>query len=140
MFSIRGGMADNLWWGSENGSFGFQPNLEAPRCLPCNYSTYARQPAGKMQFNAPEGCPCTPELLCAAAEEGIFDSDCSIPRANVPGFSTRTYSVHGGAGGLLSNGLLRAVSRQQMERCIAEAGHTTGAARPGSRPTQPPKL
>ena len=83
-------------------ALGTSPTLEAPRCLPCNYSAYASKPAGEMQFNAPEGCPCTPELLCAADQRGVFGSDCSILRANVPGFSTRTYSIHGGAGGLLS--------------------------------------
>ena len=32
--------ADNLWWSSENGTIGYHPNLEAPRCLPCGYSSY----------------------------------------------------------------------------------------------------
>ena len=98
-------VTDNLWWGSENGSFGFQPNLEAPRCLPCNYTLQYPKPAGEMAFNAPDGCPCTPALLCAADQRQVFDKDCHIPRANVPAFSQRTYSVHGGAGVTLSHTL-----------------------------------
>ena len=60
-----------------------------------------KQPSGSMQFNAPEGCPCTPQLLCQAADPGYFDAECNIPLHLVPAYSTRTYSMHGGAGALL---------------------------------------
>lgn len=53
---------------------------------------------GKGQFKAPEGCPCTPKLLCTASEPGQFDTECNIPLHLAPVFSSRTYSMHGGAG------------------------------------------
>lgn len=34
--------ADNLWWSDVNGTTGRQPNLAAPRCLPCGYSSYGK--------------------------------------------------------------------------------------------------
>ena len=163
-----------MWWSSINNTIGFQPNLEAPRCLPCNYSTYGKvrethkfhrwsssnssfqsmdvcragkKPVGEMRFNAPEGCPCTPQLLCAADRRQVFDAECNIPLHPV-----RTFSMHGGAGrlndlqisfqfhgrehvlnprlagtgGILSLGLLQAVSLKQMEDCIRDLGHSTG--------------
>ena len=33
---------DNLWWSSVNNTIGYQPNLEAPRCLPCGFSKYGK--------------------------------------------------------------------------------------------------
>jgi len=119
-------ITDNIWWSSVNNTIGSQPNLEAPRCLPCNYSTYGAKPEGNMRFDAPEGCPCTPQLLCAASHRQQFDLDCDIPLHLVPAFSTRTYSMHGGAGGLMSVGLLRSVSIREMEDCIVQHGHSTG--------------
>ena len=62
---------------------------------------------------APKGCPCTPQLLCQTDERGIFNEFCDIPRAPVA-----TYSMHGGAGGIMSVGLLRAVSLNFMDMCI----------------------
>ena len=62
---------------------------------------------------APRGCPCTPQLLCSTDQRGIFNEFCDIPRAPVA-----TYSMHGGAGGIMSVGLLRAVSLNYMDMCI----------------------
>lgn len=93
-----------------------------------------RKPAGEMQFPAPEGCPCRPQLLCDADQRQVFAPDCNIPLHLVPAFSTRTYSMHGGAGGILSAGLLQAVTLQQMEACIARQGHSTGGAQPQNLP------
>ena len=45
-------------------------------------------------FDAPVGCPCTPELLCGAPDlKHFFPETCAIPR-----HGERTYSIHGGAG------------------------------------------
>lgn len=73
-------------------------------------------------FRAPKGCPCTPQLLCATDERGIFNEFCDIPRAPVS-----TFSMHGGAGGIMSIGLLRAVSFDFMEMCVKSL-YSTGAS------------
>ena len=70
---------------------------------------------------APKGCPCTPQLLCSTDERGIFNQFCDIPRAPVS-----TFSMHGGAGGIMSVGLLRAVSFDFMEMCVKSL-YSTGA-------------
>ena len=73
---------------------------------------------------APKGCPCTPQLLCQTDERGIFNEFCDIPRAPVA-----TYSMHGGAGGIMSVGLLRAVSLNFMDMCIKSL-YSTGTLAP----------
>ena len=73
---------------------------------------------------APKGCPCTPQLLCQTDERGIFNEFCDIPRAPVA-----TYSMHGGAGGIMSVGLLRAVSLNFMDMCIKSL-YSTGRVLP----------
>ena len=103
--------ADHLWWSNAPGRAS-HPNNYAPRCLPCNYPDQHLDQS-KAPFRAPKGCPCTPQLLCSTDERGIFNEFCDIPRAPVA-----TYSMHGGAGGIMSVGLLRAVSLQFMEMCI----------------------
>ena len=47
---------------------------------------------------------------------------CGIPRTPV-----RTYSVHGGAGAILSVGLLRSIQFQDFEACVTTT-YTTGDA------------
>lgn len=47
--------ADNLWWSSVNGTIGSQPNVEAPRCLPCGHSKY-----GESIMSFPRRC-CNPK-------------------------------------------------------------------------------
>jgi len=73
---------------------------------------------------APKGCPCTPQLLCSTDERGIFNEFCDIPRAPVS-----TFSMHGGAGGIMSVGLLRAVSFDFMEMCVKSL-YSTGEMHP----------
>lgn len=54
-------------------------------------------------------CPCTPEALCQATAEAnlpIFNRFCDMPRAPIT-----TYSMHGGAGGIMSIGLMRKVRK-----------------------------
>lgn len=47
--------ADNLWWSSVNGTIGNQPNLAAPRCLPCGFRKYGTVPH-RMCITWPGGC------------------------------------------------------------------------------------
>eukprot|EP00891_Asterochloris_glomerata_P005118 jgi/Astpho2/5118/fgenesh1_pg.00073_%23_16_t len=89
-------ISDNLWWSDVQGAVGNQPNLNAPRCLPCGHKPeeFMAQD-GWRPFDAPVGCPCTPELLCGAPDlKHFFSETCAIPR-----HGDRTYSIHGGAGG-----------------------------------------
>ena len=46
-------------------------------------------------FDAPPGCPCTPRLLCQYDQRQVMEPGCDIPL-----HPKRTYSMHGGAGGL----------------------------------------
>ncbi len=67
-------IADHMWWTSKGwdaiGSHGYSdthhPNLAAPLCAPCNYA----KNTSSLPFPQPNGCPCTPELLCAADHKG----------------------------------------------------------------------
>ena len=114
-------LADHLWWADRNiHRRASHPNRHAPRCLPCNFPD---QHLDRLSapFRAPKGCPCTPQLLCEHDERGIFNKYCDIPRA-----PTMTYSMHGGAGGLMSVGLLRSVDLNWMEVCIKSL-YSTGA-------------
>lgn len=88
------------------------PHRGAPRCLPCHFddSAYNRS---RSPFVAPRGCPCTPQLLCSSDKRGIFDDKCTMPK--VP---YTTYSMHGGAGALISVGLLRQIPLTWVEGCL----------------------
>ena len=54
-----------MWWTS---SGTHHPHQEAPLCAPCNY---AKNTSG-MPFPYPNGCPCTPEVLCGADTKGVL--------------------------------------------------------------------
>lgn len=69
------------------------------------------------------GCPCTPELLCKNDKKKWFNDYCDIPRA-----PKMLYSMHGGAGGIMSKGLLDAVPYQFMEQCIRSLFSTGGSS------------
>ncbi len=104
-------IADHMWWASSPGRAS-HPNPEAPRCLPCDFDDSKFDQSLK-PFNAPKGCPCTAQLLCETDERGIFNQYCDVPKAPMS-----TYSMHGGAGGIISIGMLRAVSLDYMEKCV----------------------
>lgn len=108
-------VTDNLWWSDVEGTIGSQPNFRAPRCLPCNHSISGFEGVlDKRPFNAPLGCPCTAQQLCNSPDLAqFFNPDCDIPR-----HGSRTYSMHGGAGTLISVGLMRKVSYEFMEQCL----------------------
>ncbi|KAL3145530.1 hypothetical protein ABBQ32_003355 [Trebouxia sp. C0010 RCD-2024] len=108
-------ITDNMWWSDVEGAVGSQPNVRAPRCLPCNHSTAGFEDVlDKRPFDAPQGCPCTAESLCKAPELAhFFSAKCDVPR-----HGSRTYSMHGGAGTIISIGMLQTISLEWMEQCI----------------------
>ena len=55
---------------------------------------------------------------------GVFNRFCDMPRA-----PQTVYSMHGGAGGIMSIGLMRSVSFEFMERCIKSL-YSTGRLPP----------
>ncbi len=60
-------------------------------------------------FTPPIGCPCQPQLLCAADQRHIIDPACEFPAHNDP-----VYSIDGGAGAIISHGLLEKLNEQQV--------------------------
>ncbi|CAL8466520.1 g6056 [Coccomyxa elongata] len=95
-------------------------------------------------FAAPRGCPCTPALLCAAEAErplyGVAARGCADP----PPPKAATYAIHGGAGALLSIGLMRRLNKTEFEACVLSLKSTGGDAfftvclwRAGYAPTDP---
>ncbi|EIE26267.1 hypothetical protein COCSUDRAFT_39407 [Coccomyxa subellipsoidea C-169] len=95
-------------------------------------------------FASPRGCPCTPTLLCAAESErplyGVAARGCTDP----PPPKAATYAIHGGAGAILSVGLMRRLNRTQFESCVLSLKSTGGDAffticlwRAGYAPTDP---
>lgn len=114
-------ITDHMWWASSPGRAS-HPNPEAPRCLPCDFDDSKYDQTLK-PFNAPKGCPCTAQLLCETDERGIFNQYCDVPKAPMS-----TYSMHGGAGGIISIGMLRAVSLDYMEKCVKSLYSTGGDA------------
>lgn len=73
--------ADHFWWAS-HANHPTHPNKEAPRCLPCHHKP--PEDTSRAPFQAPIGCPCTPQVLC--------DTD---PNHRV---YNRCEAVHGGLG------------------------------------------
>ncbi|KAL3131943.1 hypothetical protein ABBQ38_007639 [Trebouxia sp. C0009 RCD-2024] len=114
-------ITDHMWWASSPGRAS-HPNPEAPRCLPCDFDDSKFDHSLK-PFNAPKGCPCTAQLICESDERGIFNQYCDVPKAPMS-----TYSMHGGAGGIISIGMLRAVSLDYMEKCVKSLYSTGGDA------------
>lgn len=110
-------ITDHLWYANSTG-VAQHPSREAPRCLPCHHVGKGRAPA-RSGFPAPVGCPCTPSLVCAAAP-AAFNARCDMPRS-----PANTFSMHGGAGAVLSAALLHAVGLDWMEAC-SRSLHSTG--------------
>lgn len=114
-------LTDHLWYQEPGDKQPKHPHPLAPRCLPCHYQTKGRTRLPGA-FPAPVGCPCRPQLLCRAAPH-MFNEHCDIPRA-----PATTFSMHGGAGAVLSVGLLREVSLEFMEACSLSLQSTGGDA------------
>jgi len=124
--------ADNVWWSTgehTDHSWRHHPHPDAPRCIPCHYDDSAHVVAADAtipSFKAIKGCPCTPELLCAHnnhsdhMSEDWFNKYCDMPR-----LPHHMYSMHGGAGALMSIGLMRKVSWDFVEPCVLKT-YSTG--------------
>lgn len=125
---------DNIWWSTGEHtphSWRHHPHPDAPRCIPCHYDDSAHIAAAEAtipSFKAIKGCPCTPELLCAHnnhsdhMSEDWFNKYCDMPR-----LPYHMYSMHGGAGALMSIGLMRKVSWDFVEPCVLKT-FSTGIA------------
>lgn len=114
-------ITDHFWWPSVP-NHPTHPNHEAPRCLPCHHQPPADTTHAPL--DAPIGCPCTPQVLCAKdPDHRIYNKWCDVPRA-----PAQTYSMHGGAGSLLSVALLRNISWDWMEECVTRSYSTGGDA------------
>ncbi|DBA95033.1 TPA: hypothetical protein ACH3X1_002549 [Trebouxia sp. C0004] len=126
-------ITDNVWWSTGEHtphSWRHHPHPDAPRCIPCHYDDSAHVVAADAtipSFQAIKGCPCTPELLCAHnnhsdhMSEDWFNKYCDMPR-----LPYHMYSMHGGAGALMSIGLMRKVSWDFVEPCVLKTYSTGG--------------
>ncbi|KAK9916685.1 hypothetical protein WJX75_005772 [Coccomyxa subellipsoidea] len=153
-------ITDNMWFEE---SLVAQPPFRhpaagAPRCLPCHFVDNPRalrmftgfHPPGSpfkpaaWGFAAPRGCPCTPALLCEAEAErplyGVATRGCADP----PPPKAATFAIHGGAGAILSIGLMRRLNETEFESCVLSLKSTGGDAfftvclwRAGYAPTDP---
>ncbi|BDA41187.1 hypothetical protein COCOBI_01-8420 [Coccomyxa sp. Obi] len=139
-------ITDNLWW---EGKHGRPMHNNAPRCLPChaeenrdllrltkgfrssdfNKSALLR-PSG-WGFAPPVGCPCTPQLLCSAVPD-VFeeapDQDAEACLGDVPFPTDKDFGIHGGAGAIMSIGLLQRLSFSEMEQCVKGVASGNGEA------------
>lgn len=126
-------LTDHMWWQEyldghperiKPGSI-HHPHEKAPVCVPCHYT----KNTSDLPFPSPPGCPCTPEILCNAdvGQEFLAKSGprgaCGMPRVPI-----RSFSMHGGAGAVLSIGLMRAISLEWFEDCVHNAYSTGGDA------------
>lgn len=120
-------VTDHLWFTYPG--YGAHPSDTAPRCVPCEWQgpvEYVSQ-EGHAVYSAPRGCPCTPTLLCNPhlfATQHFWRGTCT--RAPVYAVPQQLYSMHGGAGALLSRGLLAAVNLTQMVGCVLSTYATGG--------------
>lgn len=119
-------LTDHLWFAYPG--YGAHPSDTAPRCLPCNWrgpTEYRGE--GGVAYRAPIGCPCTPSLLCNPAS---FESQPwwrgTCARAPVYAVPQQLYSMHGGAGAVLSRGLLEKVNVSAMIHCVQHTFATGG--------------
>lgn len=92
------------------------PARAAPRCLPCNYFDPLQGAPHSNQFEAPRGCPCTKEYLCAHDNLKVFGGAdvCNVKQHN-------WYFGHGGAGAILSAGLLKLASFETVKAFVDAA-------------------
>lgn len=119
-------VTDHLWFTYPG--YGAHPSDTAPRCLPCNWRGPTDYRDGDTPvYHAPRGCPCTPSLLCrpeSFASQPWWRGTCD--RAPVYAAPQQLYSMHGGAGALLSRGLLAAVNISAMVHCVQNTYATGG--------------
>lgn len=123
-------LTDCLWFPDNiTGDMKLHPNREAPRCLPCELDDPLLEPGALAdcvtavnstksgaQFAAPRTCTCTRAALCHADNWNTFNKstcDTEFPEFQIyPGEAKYPhagwwYMLHGGAGALISSGLMR---------------------------------
>lgn len=126
-------VTDNLYSRWAPGGFGARKR--APRCLPCGLNTSGLDLASLL---AVQTCNCTPHAVCAGPWR---------EQPGAPACSSRAPPLdghHGGAGALLSRGLLAAVPLSRVAPCLAAHPHWLGDHalfqclwRAGHAPTDP---
>jgi hypothetical protein len=107
----------------------------APRCMRCGFDD-SKYNVSAAPYRAPAGCPCTTKLLCETNMMGIFDGvNCS---ARIEATPTRAahVSLSGGAGALISVGLMRALNMSEMEACVGKLKGRKGECLLGMPPPQ----
>ena len=74
-------MADNTWFSSSaEGNAARHPHPAAPQCVPCNYP---KERLTRLARPMPRGCPCIPDLICAADRTSSLNrppKPCGMPR------------------------------------------------------------
>ncbi|KAK9861544.1 hypothetical protein WJX84_011487 [Apatococcus fuscideae] len=83
------------------------------QCLPCNFPAAEWREAEGSAFTPPIACPCTTQLLCDADQRGILSKDCQMPE-----WFRMIHHIDGGAGALISHGLMEALDADAYEACV----------------------
>eukprot|EP00887_Chlorella_sp_A99_P000326 scaffold13.g326.t1 len=110
-------LTDCYWDKFKQGQIGVCA-LNEPRCIPCHVNTEGKNLTA-LRVVKTCGTPCTRELMCEAfkAEYGkAMGRDCRRPPINF---------VHGGAGQILSIGLLRRLKLREFEKCVRSRAYKT---------------
>lgn len=112
-------ITDHVWfWGNASAHRStFHPSADAPRCVPCGFDR-ARLAGRALPFAPPSACPyCTWQQLCAAdaGRRGLYAADCGFRQVLPP---EGEHVGHGGAGILLSVGLMRNMGVDAVRRCM----------------------
>ncbi|KAK9828631.1 hypothetical protein WJX72_001195 [[Myrmecia] bisecta] len=120
-------ITDHVWWPDHrDGRDHFiHANRRAPRCLPCNYRDplAANKSLVQGQFAAVPACPCTPQVLCEVDNVGAFNrGGCGFNYFH-PG---NWYFLHGGAGAIISSGLMRQNAFEEVKDYILSHKFTSG--------------
>ncbi|KAL0044069.1 hypothetical protein WJX82_007075 [Trebouxia sp. C0006] len=126
-------ITDHYWWGDElNESMNYHPHERAPRCLPCHWTQEDEERSlrvdGYRPFQPYIGCPCTAERICKTDDRGYFDDACNMPvwKPDTEGRDFRVYTMHGGAGALMSIGLMERLPLSFMDRCMKDLARSSG--------------
>ncbi|KAL3156131.1 hypothetical protein ABBQ32_012426 [Trebouxia sp. C0010 RCD-2024] len=126
-------ITDHYWWGDEkNESMNYHPHERAPRCLPCHWNQEDEERSlradGYRPFQPYIGCPCTAERICKTDDRGYFADACEMPlwKPDTEGRDFRVYTMHGGAGALMSIGLMERLPLSFMDKCMSELGRSSG--------------
>lgn len=113
-------ITDHIWFlrslSEEVDDNRMHPARSAPRCLPCNYQDPLQASSSSNEFNAPQGCACTRQFLCAHDNLGVFGGAdvCNVKQHN-------WYFGHGGAGAILSSGLMNLASFDTVKAFVDTA-------------------